>query len=365
MDIATINNFREVVNHKGFTYFWYRTQSKLNHWNCICSAMDWISVSAEHIISITPEKARGMSSIDVFAYVSSVDIIVESVQQLHRVINNTKELLFKDDSDVFVGNQFGQNDIRYFKTLRSCFGAHPVNLEEPGAEQNREMRRFASWSSNTWGDGTSSVILYSNQHKEEDIFLTIDLQQILHFGEKFYEYLKVLGQTLIKQYEIFAAEKRAEVIPFSEDPNEHLEILLKASEQRLDDPVYRSNIQEIQLLFSINVADARNQEIVAAYRKDLLFLIDEIHKHLQNMDFTDLDYDDLLYPSPKAMPNGWGYWYEKITEYIFGGGYPPVLWESQIRKLFEPYVTLNYTSYEELFLLVQAALYQLRMREQE
>lgn len=363
MDIATINNFREVVNRKGFTYFWYRTQSKLNHWNCICSAMDWISVSAEHIISIALEKAKAMSSIDVFAYISCVDIIVESVQQLHRVINNTKELLFKDDSDVFVGNQFGQNDIRYFKTLRSCFGAHPVNLEEPGAEQNREMRRFASWSSNTRGDGTSSVILYSNQHKEEDIFLTIDLQQILHFGEKFYEHLKVLGHTLNEQYEIFATEKREEEIPFSEDPIEHLEILLKASEQRLDNPVYRSNIQELKLLFSTTVSDASNQRIVAVYLKDLLFLIDEIHNHLQNMDFTDLDYDDLLYPSPKAMTNGWGYWYEKISEYILGGGYPPVLWESQIRNLFEPYVTLNYTSYEELFLLVQAALYQLRMKE--
>ena len=327
--------------------------------------MDWISVSAEHIIFISPEKAKAMSSIDVFAYISCVDIIVESVQQLHRVINNTKELLFKDDSDVFVGNQFGQNDIRYFKTLRSCFGAHPVNLEEPGAEQNRVMRRFASWSSNTWGDGTSSVILYSNQHKEEDIFLTIDLQQILHFGEKFYEHLKVLGDTLNEQYEIFATEKREEEIPFSKDPIEHLEILLKASEQRLDNSVYRSNIQELKLLFSTTVSDADNQRIVDVYRKDLLLLIDEIHRHLQNMDFTDLDYDDLLYPFPKAMPNGWGYWYEKISEYIFGGGYPPVLWETQIRKLFEPYVTLNYSSYEELFLLVQAALYQLRMKEQE
>lgn len=147
----------------------------------------------------------------------------------------------------------------------------------------------------------------------------------------------MLGYTLNEQYEIFATEKRKEEIPFSEDPIEHLEILLKASEQRLDNSVYRSNIQELKLLFSTTVLDADNQRIVAVYRKDLLLLIDEIHRHLQDMDFTDFDYDDLLYPFPKAMPNGWGYWYEKISEYIFGGGYPPVLWETQIRKLFEPY----------------------------
>ena len=364
MDLSVINHFREKVNNKGFTYFWYRTRSELNQWNCICSAMDWITVAVEHIASITPEKTKTMSSIDVFAYISSVDIIVESVQQLHRVINRTSEQLFKDDSDIFAGNQFGQNDIRYFKTLRSCFGAHPVNLDEPGAEQNREMRRFASWSSNTWGKGTSSVILYSNQQKEKNIFLSIDLQQVLHYGEKFYEYLKVLGHTLNKQYEKFAEEKCAEVIPYSKDPNEHLDILLKASEQRLDNPSYRSIIQELKLLFSTNVTDTANQKIVAAYLKNLLMLIDEIHEHLQNMDFTDLDYDDLLYPAPKAMPNGWGYWYEKISEYIYGTEYPPILWESQIRDLLNPYIKLAYDSYEELYLLVQAVLYDLKTREQ-
>lgn len=364
MDISVITHFRDVVNSRGFTYFWYRTRSELNHWNCICSAMDWITVSVEHINSITPEKVKRMGSIDVYAYISSIDIIVESVQQLHRVINKTNEQLFKNDSDIFAGNQFNQNDLRFFKTLRSCFGAHPVNLEEPGAEKNREMRRFASWSSNAWGNGTSSVILYSNQHKEKNIFLSIDLQQILRFGEKFYTHLKVLVQVLNEQYEIFAAKKRAEVIPFSEYPDEHLDILLNASEQRLDNSEYRSNIQELKLLFSTNVTDSGNQEIVTMYRKELLLLINEIHEHLQNMDFTDLDYADLLYPSPKAMPNGWGYWYEKISEYILGGGYPPLLWEAQILELFKPYVSLNYTSYEELFLLVQAALYKLKTREQ-
>lgn len=357
MDVTVINQFREIVNSNGFSHFWYRTRSELNHWNCICSAMDWITVSVEHITSVTPEKAKTMSSIDVFAYISSVDIIVESVQQLHRVINKTKEQLFKDDSDIFMGNQFGQNDIRYFKTLRSCFGAHPVNLEEPGAEQNREMRRFASWSSNTWGSGTSSVILYSNQHKEEHIFLSIDLQQILRYGEKFYEYLKVLGCTLNKQYEKFVAEKQKEEIPSSENPIEHLNILLKASEQRLDNSAYRSVIQELKLIFSANITDAANQMLVAAYRKDLLLLIDEVHEHLQNMNFTDFDCDEMLYPSPEAMPNGWGYWYGKLSEYVSGSGYPPVLWEKEIRDIIKPYVKLNYMSYDELYVLVQAVLY--------
>ena len=89
--------------------------------------------------------------------------------------------------------------------------------------------RFASWSSNTWGNGTFSVILYSNQHKEEDIFLSIDLLQILRYGEKFYEHLKVLGHTLNRQYEMFAREKRAETIPSSKvDHSKSVNALLRA-----------------------------------------------------------------------------------------------------------------------------------------
>ena len=363
MDLSIINCFREQVNSRGFTYFWYRTRSELNHWNCICSAMDWITVAAEHIDSITEEKAKNMGSIDVFAYISSVDLIVESVQQLHRVINKTTALLFKDDLDVFAGNQFNQNDLRYFKTLRSCFGAHPVNLAEPGDMHPKVMRRFASWSCNTWGTGTASVILYSNQHKEEHIFLSIDLQQILRFGLKYYNYLEVLGKCLDNQYEAFAAMKRAETIPAPTDPVKHLETLLQASEQRLDNALYRSYIRELKLLLTTEITAGANAGIVAGYRNDLLLLIDELHNHLQNMEFTDLEYDYLLNPLPKSMPNGWGYWYEKLSEYVFSGGYPPMIWEQEITKLFEPYVRLEYSSYEELFLLVQAALHHLQKVE--
>ena len=363
MDLSIINRFREQVNSNGFTYFWYRTRSELNHWNCICSAMDWITVAVEHIDSITEEKAKNMRSIDVFAYISSVDLIVESVQQLHRVVNKTTDLLFKDDAEVFAGNQFNQNDLRYFKTLRSCFGAHPVNLAEPGDMHRKEMRRFASWSCNTWGNGTASVILYSNQHKEEHIFLSIDLQQILRFGLKYYNHLEFLEKCLETQYEEFVAIKRAETISAPTDPVEHLETLLHASKERLDNALYRSYIQELKLLLTTKITNAANADLVAAYRDDLRLLIDELHDHLQNMELTDFEYDYLLNPLPKGMPNGWGYWYEKLSEYVFSGGYPPMIWEQEIIKLFEPYVRLEYSSYEELFLLVQAALHRLQKRD--
>lgn len=359
MDDSVIGNFRDKVNSKGFAYFWYCARDNRNLWNCICSAMDWITVAVEHINSVNLEQAGNMSSMDVFTYISSVDLIVESVQQLHRVISAEAPFPFMNNSDIFSDNQFKQNDLCYFKTLRACFGAHPVNLNEPGQEPSRSLRRFASWSSAGWKTGSASVILYSNRIDEKDIFLSVDLSRVLQFGEKYYKYLKDLGKSIEHQYEGFAALKRKEIIPSSKDPIEHLDILLEASKQRLDNKFLESEIQELKILFCTEVTDESNAVLVAAYRQDLCLLIDEIHDYLQNMNMVDLKHDNLLYTSPTTLPNGWGYWYEKISEYIFGGGYLPQLWESQITNFIKPYVNLVYNSYEELFLLLQATLYHL------
>lgn len=348
------------MNRRGFAYFRYRTNNDRNYWNCICSAMDWIIVAVEHINSMAEDNTKSMSAMEVFTCIASVDIIIEAVQQLHRVIQNTDPLLFKDETDVFEGNQFFQNDYRYFKTIRSCFGAHPVNLEEPGSPQNTKLRRFASWPYAIWKNETASIILHSNQKDEKDIFLSIDLQQILRYGNKYYQHLIVLGDSLEKQYEQFAAEKRREMIPSPENPIEHLSVLLEASKNRLDKGEYKSHIEEMQLLYKTPVTNDANVELVTGYRKDLQLLIADIHNHLQYMDDSALVYEDILYPRFPDSSDGWGYWCEKMTEYIFSNSCPPGLWEPQIRKRIEPYVQLQYSSYDELYLLVKATLYYLQ-----
>ncbi len=340
MDIELIHRFQGIVNENGYALFRYRNEEGRNRWNCICSAMDWIIVSVEYINRINLVDTSSMDSIDVFAYLSTIDIIVEAVEQLNRVIHHTPKELFANSVDIFAGNRFGQNDVEYFKTLRSCFGAHPVNLREPGQENNDKLRRFASWSTNAGFGGDFSVVLYSNQSDKDHIFLSIDLQQVLRFGKKYYEHLTVLGESLRSQYETFAIQKRTEKILSPEDPLEHLEVLLRAAEERLNNDVYRTDIQELQLLFSTEVTCPENRKTVDAYRNALLSLIAEMHEHLQNMDFTDLDNYDLLYLSPKGLPNGWGYYYEKLTEVVFGGGYAPFHWEPRIKELFGSHIKL-------------------------
>lgn len=85
MDRQIIQSFRDKVNEKDFVLFKYRDNNNKNLWNCICSAMDWIEVSVEYICRHPLRSVGPEQSIELYAYLASVDIIVEAVEQLHRV----------------------------------------------------------------------------------------------------------------------------------------------------------------------------------------------------------------------------------------------------------------------------------------
>lgn len=363
LDIGLIQRFNGVVNDQWFALFKYRAFNDKNLWNCICSAMDWITVSVEHINGLTQEKMNYMGSIETYAFLASVDIIVEAVQQLHRVLLDTTAVLYKNDRDVFQENRFNQTDLEYFKTLRACFGAHPVNLDEPNSEKKENKRRYASWSSTHKRNGTAMVILYSNQVGGKDIILEMEFAQVMAFAEKYYGYLDELIKELGRQKQAWFEAKRNEIIPKPTSPIEHLELLKEEMLGRIDNPCYESDIDEALLLLRTSVTAEKNKALVAKYQNALSALIDDIHTHLQNMDFSDCESAELLCLRPKGLPDGWGYWYSKISSSVLGGGYDPWYWEERIVEIFSPYFEPEYDSYEELYLLVNAALFDLTEKE--
>jgi len=365
LELRLINEFRGVVNENSFTYFRYSNNRDKNQWNCICSAMDWITVAVEHLAGYPRKRVRDLGSIEMYSYIASVDIIVEAVQQLHRVIFSTSEQLFSKDTDCFPQNKFNKNDLDYFKTIRSCFGAHPVNLDEPGKEQDRSMRRFASWSGGNFGGGDFSVILYSNQIGGNDIFLSIDMKQVLTFVQKYYSYLQVLILELKRQYVTFCAEMKSKRFCYSGDVLSRLHTLRTECKARLNNDYYRTTIDELILIFKTPITCKSNREMVEAYCIALESLIDEIYHNLQEMNLVDLEYDDLLYPMSDKLPNGWGYWREKLSEHVFGNGYPPEVWIDRIENIFGDLFEFTYSNYNELFVLVQASVYRLSLDKKE
>ena len=354
IDPRGITDFRNKVDGSLWCRFKYQNNNDKNQWNCICSAMDWIEASANYIHN---HEIASLHDIELYAYISSVDIIVEAVEQLHRVIfADNKKTIFADDNDCFLDNPFDQSDRKFFKELRACFGAHPVRLNDPEEPNNKNAKRFASWPS-TIGSGDISVILYSNRVGGKSIELGMKFEQLEWFLNKYYSYLTVLAEALDVQYHDFCEQKRHEKFSCMGTPIERLKILKAESQKRLNIHYYNHAIDSLMRVYQLKITNKQNLGLVQEYRNDLLPAIDEIHDNLQGMTFAELKYDDNGSSCDLPLPNGWGYFVEKLTETIHGSGYPECVWLPKLRKIFEDKFVFEYSSLEELDFLIKATVH--------
>lgn len=357
MDRQIIQSFRDKVNEKDFVLFKYRDNNNKNLWNCICSAMDWIEVSVEYICRHPLRSVGPEQSIELYAYLASVDIIVEAVEQLHRVFFSTTKYVFSGDRECFYGNPFDETDRTHFKTIRACFGAHPVNLDDPEDPNNHEAKRFASWSGGFQNSNDFSVILYSNKIDGKDIWLGIHFDQINRFVEKYYSYLSELEKEIDAQYLRFCEEKRKQIFDFRGGELTQISILKQECKKRCDNDYFNSSLDQLLLIFQTPISCNANVEMVEQYRKSLRSLIEEMHSQLQNMVFPEWEYGWLLSPQPSNLPNGWGYWVSKLTDSVYGTGYPACVWYTSIERIFKGMFEFQFESQSELYVLVRAALY--------
>jgi hypothetical protein len=196
MDENLITTFREKANENDYCYRTYSRYNGKNLWNCICSAMDWITVGVSNI-SFRPDTEflghRSETTIEVLTLLMRIAMIKEGIEQLHRVIFETNEIYLNKDISVWTDNQFGLTDNEYFETLCACFGAHPVNLKGFKGLKNEE-RRFSSWS--FCGLGKFTVILYPSTIMGEDISIEISFEQLEQYIEKRYFHLTELTNLL-------------------------------------------------------------------------------------------------------------------------------------------------------------------------
>ena len=103
----------------------------------------------------------------------------------------------------------------------------------------------------------------------------------------------------------------------------------------------------------------RNLGLVQEYRNDLLQVIDEIYQNLQNMTLTDLQSFEKYPQHDLPLPDGWGYFVEKLVDSIYDIGYPVYVWLPSLKRIFQDKFIFEYNSLEELYVLVQATLHSL------
>ena len=178
MDQELLRSFRSTINDKELILHIFRNRFGRNKWSIICSAMDWIEVSIDGIdMSNLSRKNDNQASIKMITFLSCIDVMWEAVQQLHRVLFDTQKIPFKDDFSVFKQHV---SDNVFFKTIRACFAAHPINLQEVYPDDLKEERWFASWSGGTFSHKDFSVILYSNNPEKESRFFDVSSQNYMN-----------------------------------------------------------------------------------------------------------------------------------------------------------------------------------------
>ncbi|MDR6717390.1 hypothetical protein [Paenibacillus sp. 2003] len=319
LDSSLLEKFKQAVSdHDDFLINTYSNYNGKNLWSLICSAKDWLSVSVNGLPYIDLTHSHDdVRSLNVLQLITTYDIVLQSIEQLHRVFE--MEYPLKKDYSVF---NAAVPDDAYFAQIRACFGAHPVDLRSADGTKSTN-KYFASWSSDisNFGDnGDYSVYLYSNNPDVvQPIRFSMSFAKIHEYTVKRYSLLSSMINVIEKKDGMFIEEQRQQEIRRRSDIVEQLQILLKENSTRIrEGDGYHYDIQTLIELFTApQDFPEQERQKVAQYLKSLHVLVDELYEAFQSMTYSEdgMAHGHLLHSrSPKF--NGLHYDLEKVFEYL-------------------------------------------------
>jgi hypothetical protein len=347
LDSSLLEKFKQAVSdHDDFLINTYSNYNGKNLWSLICSAKDWLSVSVNGLPYIDLNHSHDdVRSLNVLQLITTYDIVLQSIEQLHRVFD--MEYPLKKDDSVF---NAAVPDDAYFAQIRACFGAHPVDLRSADGTKSTD-KYFASWSSDIssiGGNRDYSVYLYSNNPDTvQPIRFSMSFAKIHEYTIKRYSLLSNVISVIEKKNGIFVEEQRRLGIGRSSDVVEQLQILLKENSIRIRErDGYHHDIQTLIELFTApqDFPEQERQE-VAQYLNSLHVLVDELYEAFQSMTFGEdgMAHGHLLH---SRSPNFQGLHYdlEKVFEYLNNPYFNAERVDYHLRRLISEGVLPPYVS---------------------
>jgi len=330
ISVDKIGIFREFVNdNQDFILNQYQDINGKNHWNLLCSCMDWLTVAATYLQNPPRlDSNLNIQAMQMFTLISSIDLIYESINQLHRIFCTESKLPFKGEKVFFTERLFDEDDNSYFKSIRASFGAHPVNLN------NSNVKRFASWPSTSFrSEEGLTVQLYSSTTEEEDLLMNLYWDELISFAIQRYEYLDVITKQIVTLYEKYKNELRNTNIEKKFTPLEQLYILQNESLKRENNDYYKDTINKLIIIFKTELSDTHLRSLAQEYKISLLPLINEIMNNLQKMEIVDLEYD-CLFNQQSNLKKTLSYELGKFHTWFYGNRYDPLI-EYYLRRFNE------------------------------
>jgi len=335
ISVDKIESFREFVNeNQDFILNQYQNINGKNHWNLLCSCMDWLTVSATYLQNPPRlDSNLNIQAMQMFTLISSIDLIYESITQLHRIFFTDNKIPFKGEKVFFSKRIFDQDDNNYFKSIRSAFGAHPINLKDKNLKDEK-FQRFASWpSTNFISRKGLTVQLYSSINEEDDLLMNLYWDELMAFAIQRYEYLDKLTNQINILYKKYKNERINLKIEKKTTPLEQLYVLQSESLKRENNDYYKDTINKLIIIFNTELTDTHLKDSAQEYKISILPLINEIMNNLQNMEIIDLKYDFLL-NQQSILNKTLSYELGKFYTWFYGNRYDPLI-EYYLRRFNE------------------------------
>lgn len=344
-----IKYFRDFINkNNDYLTLKYSNINGKNQWSLICSCIDWIDVAIDYVTNMNLESDNiNVRSMLAYSYISAIDIIWESVIQLHRVLISKSALPFKSDFDIFPKVDYIKDDNEYFKHIRSVFGAHPVNL-------NKKGKWFACWPNDTnISEYDFTVILYNSDIDSDDKLFGYRFEELSRFLISRYNYLNDIIKSIEEQINKFIKQQQKNIIPKKGSNVEQLEILLAESHRRFNNQYYNSMIEDLLVIFQTN---SSNSELYNNYLEKCKVLINKISQNLQTMQLNDIDEDYILYPK---SPSKISYPVSKLYDYFHSGRNVLVDYHiNEVNDFFKGSIRIkSEMTSAEIFTLIKVGLY--------
>lgn len=358
MDRDIIKRFRDKVNEHDLVLQMYRNYKGKNCWNIICSAMDWIDVVVEAIDTKNlSNKNDNNSSIKVMTFITCIGVMWEAVQQLHRVFFDTNAIPFAKNAEIFQHKLFDASDNDYFQTIRACFAAHQINLNDYFTGGKQKERRYASWSGGGFGNGDFSVILYSNQPDEDALFLDIYFDELIRFAEQRYRYLNTIAEEIERQVNQYLDSWKNKKIERTDSIVHQIEILIEEARQRFNNDYYNFELEQLKLLFSIPISSEKNLRVVDRYKEALKCEVEELLTVLQEMRLVTLESTKNI---DTSAPTRCQYAFSKLSDAVFSDGPQQLVNINAFKADLGDIIDFaDIDSAEELYVILKAGFFEL------
>lgn len=263
--------------------------------------MDWLDVAANGIEMPSFGKNAHYNSLSFTHFLTSVDMIVESVIHIWKsictVFDQIKPYNF-ESKKIFDAKEFGdkQKDLVYFKMIRSWFGIHAVNGKEIDLKKDKiKARFFSSWSGSEKFTKSYYLTLYSNNETAEKKYggtKEVSIDKIIEFAKRYYYSLETLIKEINSTYDTIVKNLKTKRIKMDDKLNniDKMLFLKKESDSRkltkgnFEDEVF-DYIKLLSVDLSVYSKDDRSK--VENYLSSISDIPLKYKKFLEELDFDN------------------------------------------------------------------------------